>query len=135
MAGETIFRCTGVAAIHVTLCAIDGTVRAAQRKSGEIVIELCRLPGIVAMTNPAIFGEISGKVIGIRRVLKIILMTREAIGRRAGETIVEVTLIASGRRVRAKQRKTCFIVIKTLAAQTRGLPAGDRAAVALLAAQ
>ncbi len=62
-------------------------------------------------------------------------MTRETIRGRAGETIVQMTLIASGRRVRAKQRKTCFTVVKTLAAQTRDLPAGDRAAVALLAAQ
>lgn len=73
-------------------------------------------------------------MIRIGWTLKVGLMTRETIRRRAGETIVHVALIASNRRMRPEQRKACFVVIEPLAAETRDLPAGDRAVVALFAA-
>lgn len=73
-------------------------------------------------------------MIRIGWALKVGLMTRETVGWRAGETIVHMALIAGSRRMRPEQRKACFAVIETLAAKPGDLPAGDRAAVALLAA-
>mgnify|MGYP001615661528 FL=1 len=73
-------------------------------------------------------------MIGVGRVLKIILMARETILRRARETIVDMAARTIHRIVRAEQWKRGAVVIEALPRETSGLPAGDHAAVALLAA-
>lgn len=61
-------------------------------------------------------------------------MTSKAIRRRAGETVVGVTLIAGHSRMHAEQRKARAAVIKTAeVAGTGCLPSRNCAAVALLA--
>lgn len=75
-------------------------------------------------------------MIGIGRLLKLSLMARKAIRRRAGKTIVGVTLVAGGRGMRAEQWKSRAAVIKTGEITPTGkLPSGNRAAMTLLTPQ
>ena len=95
----------------MALRTVDGAVSAAQGKGREIVVKFCRLPRIVVVANLAIFGKIARNVIWIGWALKVGLMTGEAIGRSAGETIVHVALTAIDCCVYAEQGKARFIVI------------------------
>lgn len=136
MARPAIFRRSREFVVEVALGALDGAMRAGQRKSRALVIEARRLPGVIAVANLTILGKIAGHVIRVRGFLKICLMAGKTIRRRAGKTIVRVTLVAGGRRVRAEQRKTRAAVIETAEiARAGNLPTGDRAAVAYFAAQ
>lgn len=134
MAGETIFRRADKTAIHMALRAINAIMRPQQWKRCAVMIEGRWFPDIHGVTLRTGVREIRRSMIRIGRALKVGLMARKAFSRGAGETIVHVTLIASDCRMRTEQRKTCFAVIETLAAETCDLPTGNRAVVALLAA-
>ena len=82
-----------------------------------IMIERCRPPGIHRMASFAVVRKIQSHMIRIRWPLKIRLMARIAIQRRAGIAIIDVALVACRRHMRAEQRKARFAVIKS-----RGLP-------------
>jgi hypothetical protein len=75
MAGETIFRRTGEAIVHVTLIACDGEMRAGEWKLRAVVIEVRRQPGVNRMARQAIMWKIAGNVVRIRRPLEIRLVT------------------------------------------------------------
>jgi len=94
MAREAIFRRAGESAIDMTLRAFNRPMRAEQWESRAIVIERRGLPYIHGMALRASVREISGHVIRRCCLLKIGLMARKTIHRRAGETIVHVALIA-----------------------------------------
>lgn len=92
-------------------------MRAGERKARAVVIKVGRSPGSIAVTGHAILRIIVGHVIGIGGTLIIRLVAREAILGRAGEAAIDMAQAAFYRRVRAEQRKTGAIVIKT-----RGTP-------------
>jgi hypothetical protein len=130
MAREAVFRRAGKAAIDVALCTFNRPMRAEQWKSRTIVIERRGLPCIHSMALRTSVREISGQVIRIRRFLISALMARKTIHRRSRETIVHMTLIARHGRMHTEQWETRAAVIEL--AESRHLPAGNRAAVTLL---
>lgn len=135
MARETIHGRAGVAVVRMALIACHGEMCAHERESRAIVIESRRLPRVVIVAQQAILRIIIGNVIGIRRALKISLMTQEAVFRYARETAVHMALRAIYSIVCAKQWKSRAVMIETLTAETGKLPAGNHAIVALLATQ
>lgn len=135
MARETIHGRARVAIIRMALIACHCKMRAGERKARAIMIEGCRSPHIVVVAQQAVLRIVISNMIRIRRALKIILMAREAILRRARETIVHMTLCAIDGAVRTEQWKRRAAVIKTLPAETGKLPTGNHTAMALLAAQ
>lgn len=96
----------------MALRAVDGAMSAAQWKGGQIVIELCRLPCVVVVANPAISGVIAGHVVRIRGALKIRLMARKTIFWCAGKTAIHMALGAIDGIVGAQQGKCCAAVIE-----------------------
>lgn len=90
MTGETIHRRAGVAIVRMALIARHGEMRAGEREARAVMIERRRPPRIVVMAQHTILRIAIGNVIGIRRVLKIALMTREAIFRRSCKAAVDV---------------------------------------------
>jgi hypothetical protein len=135
MARETIRRRAGETIVRVALIASNCEMRAGERKTRAIVIEAGGTPRIVVMARQTILRIIAGGMIRIGGLLIIRLMAGKAIRRRTCETIVDMALVASHRRVNAEQGKTRTAVIKGAdIAQTNGLPSGNRAAVALLTA-
>lgn len=92
-------------------------MRARERKARAIVIEVRRPPGVIVVASQAIMRIIAGHMIRVGGVLKIRLMAREAIFRRAGKTAIDVTLGAFDRHMRADQCKGGTAVI-----ERRGFP-------------
>ena len=101
MAGIAIHRRAGVAIIDVALIARRRHMRAEQRKARFAMIERRRLPRIRRVTGSTSMRKIRRNVIRISRVLKIALMTRETIHRRAGEAIIDMAQIARNGEMRA----------------------------------
>ena len=101
MAGEAIHRRAGVTIVRVTLIARYSQVRAIEREARAIVIERRRTPRNVTVAEQTVSRIIVRNMIGIRRALKIILMAREAILRRACEATIDVAARAIHGNVRA----------------------------------
>lgn len=94
MARVAIHRRADVTIIDMALIARRRHMRAEQRKARFAVIERRGLPCVGGMARSTIMRKIGRDMIGIGRALKIALMARETIRRRAGEAIVDVTQIA-----------------------------------------
>lgn len=87
-------------------------MRALQWKSSGVVIEGRRLPGARRVAARARVRKIRRGMIGICRALKITLMARETIRRRAGELIVHMALAAHHGEMRAGERKARAVVVE-----------------------
>lgn len=112
MAGEAIPRRAGKAIVHVALGASRRRMRAEQRKARFVVIERRGLPGAGGVAARAGLRKIRRDMIRICRALKITLMAGEAVRRRAGKTIVHVTMITRNREMRAGEWKLRAVVIE-----------------------
>jgi len=71
MAGITVCGRVGKLSVDMTLCALQGNMRACQREGRQIVIEGRRLPRRGGVALGAIVREIPAHVIGIGRAFKI----------------------------------------------------------------
>ena len=94
MARVTIRRRSGKTIVDMALIAGRRHMRAEQRETRFVVIERRGLPSAGGVAARAVVREIRRRVIRIRGALKIRLMTREAIHRRAGEAIIHMAQIA-----------------------------------------
>ena len=95
--------------VQVTLRALHGRMRAGQRKPGRRVIKSRARPRRRVVTLSTGLREAGLHVIRIRRALEVFQVAADAGGIRAGQVVVvvDVTLGARNRRVRARQRETC----------------------------
>ena len=101
--------CTGqvVIVIDVTLGALQRRVRAGEREARRGMIECRSSPRCCVVALLAGLREARRHVIRIRRALEVFQMAADASGIRAGQVVVvvDVTLGARNRRVRARQRE------------------------------
>jgi len=103
MASHALLRRPREYSVHVTLGARHGGMRSRQRESAQAVIERGALPVGSGMATLATGGELAGLVIGIRRVIVVGQVARDALRRRPGEDSVRVTLGALDHSVRPGQ--------------------------------
>ena len=107
-----------VVAIRVALRTVGTDVRAREREIGIGMIKGRGFPTTGRVTREALVRELISGVIRFINLLKICIMTRPAVGRRAGVLASGVALRAGCRNVGTGQREVRKIMIKG-----SGLPA------------
>ena len=83
MAAVAVVRGIGIALI-VAVDTIDRDMRAGQRKIGQIMVEVGRLPGVFAVADRAFGGKTVGHMVRITGVVEVGLMAADAVTRQTG---------------------------------------------------
>jgi hypothetical protein len=106
-----------VVPIDVALSALHLGVSSGERERGPCVIERRRLPGCCRVAQIALLRDSCGQMVGIRRALIVLQVTRDADCGSQIEITIRVALIALQLRMPTGERETHRIVI-----EIRGLP-------------
>jgi hypothetical protein len=101
-----------VVVVRMTCLALRCCVRAGQWEIREVMIERSTLPSSGGVALRAVMTVVSGDMIRVVRVCKIICMTLKACQWKILKLIVHMTLCACRCRVRACEREPCGIVIE-----------------------
>ena len=113
VAAGALERRRGVVAVHMTLCAVHGRVRAGEREPCRGVVEFSALPVGCVVAGLARRGESALDVVRIRRLVEIRQVAARAIHGCAGEPAVHVALRALHAGVGAGEGKRReFVVIE-----------------------
>ncbi len=109
-----------VYAVDVTLRARHGDVRAGQRESGLVMVELRSLPGAGGVADLAVGGKASRLVVRIGGAVVVIEVARHARGRQVGEVPIHVAGDAGERSVLAGERELRLGVVEASRSPSAG---------------
>ncbi len=112
VAGTACSRRPRESVVRVTLDARDRGVGAGQWERRLIVVEDSVQPRRRGMTHGAVLREARSRVVGVCGLFEICEVTRDALGGRAGETVVCMALTAVNFDVRPGQRERRFAVVE-----------------------
>jgi hypothetical protein len=106
--------------VDVARRARNAYVRPGQREPRLVVVELGAVPRRCGVTGGAGRGEVRRNVVRIAGTREVRLVAAVAIGGQRWVVIVDVTLSAGDRHVRARQRERCLAVVKLRTTPGRG---------------
>lgn len=99
-----------IVTVGVAGLACHRRVSAGQRKFRRAVIKARWLPGRRCVARFASMVEESRHVIGVRRLVEIGLVTREAGTGQAGKLVVQVTIRTKNRTMGSRKGEFCIVV-------------------------
>jgi len=105
VAGGTILGGEVVVSVGMALRALQSGMCSGQRKSDQVVIERCRLPGTGAVATPTGLWEVRGHMVGVGGPAEIRQVASDAGRRRTFEFAADVARVAVERGMHSGQRK------------------------------